>query len=114
MSFITELLVFAFAFLVASKLLPNIKMESAWSTIPAALIYMISYKILAWVLKTLLTIATLGLLSFLSFLLVPVAAILAFGLTSKLVDGYQVEDTGSIVWGTLIVTFVHGLVRLVW
>jgi len=112
MSFFTELLVFAFAFLVASKLLPNIKMESAWSAIPAALIYMISYKVLAWVLKTLLTIATLGLLSFLSFLLVPVAAILAFGLTSKLVDGYKVEDTGSIVWGTLLVTLVHGLVSL--
>jgi uncharacterized membrane protein YvlD (DUF360 family) len=48
----------------------------------------------------------------LSFLLVPVAAIMAFWLTTKLVNGYDVQDTGSIVWGTIIVTVVSSLVRL--
>jgi uncharacterized membrane protein YvlD (DUF360 family) len=112
MNIIVDILVFALAFLVASRLLPNIKMESAWATIPASIIYLISYKVLSWILTTILTVASLGLLSFLSFLLVPVAAVLAFWLTTKLVNGYDVQDTGSIVWGTIIVTVVSSLVRL--
>ncbi len=112
MNIIVDILVFALAFLVASRLLPNIKMESAWATIPASIIYLISYKVLNWILTTILAVASLGLLTFLSFLLVPVAAILAFWLTTKLVNGYEAQDTGSIVWGTIIVTVVSSLVRL--
>lgn len=113
MNFIVDILVFAVAFLAASRLLPNIKMESPWAAIPASIIYLVSYKVLGWILKTVLAVASLGLLSFLSFLLVPVAAILAFWLTTKLVNGYEVEDTGSIVWGTIIVTVVSSLIRFI-
>jgi uncharacterized membrane protein YvlD (DUF360 family) len=110
MSLIIQILVFAFAFWVASKLLPQIKMKSNWATLPASVIYIISFKVLGWILKTILTVATLGLLTFLNFLLIPVAAILAFWLTTKLVDGYDVDGVGSIVWGTIIVTVVSALV----
>ena len=112
MNIIVDILVFALAFLVASRLLPNIKMDSSWAAIPASIIYLISYKVLNWILTTILAVASLGLLTFLSFLLVPVAAILAFWLTTKIVNGYDVQDTGSMVWGTIIVTVVSSLVRL--
>lgn len=111
MSFFVDIIVFAIAFWVASRLLPNIKMESGWVAIPAAIVYIVSYKVLWWILKTVLVVGSLGLLSFLSFIVIPIAAVLAFGLTSKIVSGYKVEDTGSIVWGTIIVTIIAGLVR---
>lgn len=112
MNIIVDILVFALAFLVASRLLPNIKMESAWATIPASIIYLITYTVLSWILTTILVVASLGLLSFLSFLLIPVASVLAFWLTTKLVNGYEVHDTGSIVWGTITVSVVSNIVRL--
>ena len=111
-TFIIEVLVFAFSFWAASKLLPQIRMESNWATIPAAFIYIVSYKVLAWILNVVLAVDTLGLLSFLNFLLIPVAAIMAFWLTTKLVDGYSAEGVGSIVWGTIIVTVVAAVVRI--
>jgi uncharacterized membrane protein YvlD (DUF360 family) len=114
MSFILDIVVFTIAFWVASRLLPNIKMENGWVAIPAAVVYLVSYKILWWILKTVLVIGSLGLLSFLSFLIIPIAAVLAFGLTSKIVDGYKVEDTGSIVWGTIIVSVVAAFVKWLW
>lgn len=111
MSFIYQVLVFAFAFWIASRLLPQIRMKSNWAVFPASIIYILSKSVLQWILQATLAVATLGLLSFLSFLLIPVAAILAFWLTTKLVDGYDVEDSGSIIWGTIIVTVVSAVVQ---
>ncbi len=103
----TEVLIFAFAFWITSKLLVDIKIDSIWSVVIAALVYMLADNLLTTAFSFLLSFVPSIPAFFLEMFVLPSTSWIAFSLTTKLASGYKVQSGAAMFWGVMIVTLLR-------
>ena len=103
----------AVAFLGVSKLLPGFRIGSFGTALVVSAVYSILYVVLhfilfnvLWVLTIPFVILSLGIIFFV------VNAVILW-LTDKLVEGFQIDSTATLIVAAVLLTIVNWVIRLV-
>jgi putative membrane protein len=95
--------------LVLARLLPDVRVKSVGAALVVAVVFSVLNFFLGWLITVLLVvpaILTLGLL----FLILPfVINTILLWLTDKLLSGFQIQTTGSLLFSAGVITAVNAV-----